>query len=181
MLVRHGVFPAHRSGLELEPSLLRDRLIALLEPVVNALGYEVVLLEFSPRDGAGLLRVFIDAPEGIQIADCEKVSRELAAVLDVEDIIRQAYQLEISSPGFDRPLVKPEHFERFKGEVARIQMLAPIAGRRRFQGALVEATEDVVSIDTPDGIVRLPLADIEKARLVPNFDKAMKTKEKAGS
>lgn len=158
--------------------MLRDRLIELLEPVVNALGYEVILLEYSPRDGSGLLRVFIDSPNGIQIADCEKVSREVAGVLDVEDIIRQAYQLEISSPGLDRPLVKASHFERFKGEVARIQMLAPIAGRRRFQGALLGATEDEVSIETPEGVVVLPIADIDKARLVPNFDKP---KEKTAS
>lgn len=158
--------------------MLRDRLIELLEPVVNSLGYELILLEFSPRDGAGMLRLFIDSPNGIQLADCEKVSREVAGVLDVEDPIRQAYQLEISSPGFDRPLVKPEHFRRFKGEVAKIQMLAPIAGRKRFQGVIVEAGEDNVQIETPEGPVTLPLADIDKAKLVPNFDKP---KEKTGS
>ncbi len=156
--------------------MLRDRLIKLLEPVVEALGYEVILLEFSPRDGAGLLRLYIDSPNGIQLADCEKVSREVAGVLDVEDLIRQAYQLEISSPGFDRPLVKPAHFERFKGEVARIQMLSPITGRRRFQGVLAGATDDEVSIETPEGLVSLPLADIEKAKLVPNYDKPPKEK-----
>ena len=158
--------------------MLRDRLTALLEPVVAALGYEIVLLEYSPRDGAGLLRIFIDGPNGVGIGDCEKVSREVAAVLDVEDLIRQAYQLEISSPGFDRPLVKPEHFERFKGEIAKIQMLAPVDGRRRFQGVLAAMVDGVISIDTPEGVVSLPLADIEKARLVPNFDKV---KEKTGS
>ncbi|GAC1625554.1 MAG: ribosome maturation factor RimP [Nevskia sp.] len=148
----------------------------MLEPVVNALGYEVILLEFSPRDGAGLLRLFIDSPNGIQVTDCEKVSREVAGVLDVEDLIRQAYQLEISSPGFDRPLVKPAHFERFKGEIARIQMLSPIAGRRRFQGVLQGATDEEVSIETPEGLVSLPIADIEKAKLVPNYDKPLKEK-----
>lgn len=156
--------------------MLRDRLIELLEPVVNAIGYELVLLEYSPRDGSGMLRLFIDAPDGITLDDCEKVSREVAATLDVEDVITQAYRLEISSPGLDRPLVKPEHYQRFKGEVARIQMLAPVAGRRRFQGVLLEATDDEVSIDTAEGVITLPLADIDKAKLVPNFDK-----EKTGS
>lgn len=156
--------------------MLRDRLIELLEPVVNAIGYELVLLEYSPRDGSGMLRLFIDAPDGITLDDCEKVSREVAAMLDVEDVITQAYRLEISSPGLDRPLVKPEHYQRFKGEVARIQMLAPVAGRRRFQGVLLEATDDEVSIDTAEGVITLPLADIDKAKLVPNFDK-----EKTGS
>ncbi len=73
-------------------------------------------------------------------------------------------------------MVKPEHYQRFKGEVARIQMLAPVAGRRRFHGVLLEATDDEVSIDTADGVITLPLADIDKAKLVPNFDK-----EKTGS
>lgn len=156
--------------------MLRDRLIELLEPVVNAIGYELVLLEFSPRDGSGMLRLFIDAPSGITLEDCEKVSREVAAALDVEDVITSAYRLEISSPGLDRPLVKPDHFRRFKGEVAKIQTLVPVAGRRRFQGVLLDATDDDVSIDTADGPVTLPLADIDKAKLVPNFDK-----EKTGS
>lgn len=156
--------------------MLRDRLIELLEPVVNAIGYELVLLEYSPRDGSGMLRLFIDSQDGIGLDDCEKVSREVAATLDVEDVITQAYRLEISSPGLDRPLVKPEHFRRFKGEVAKIQTLAPVAGRRRFQGVLVDATEDQVSIETTEGVITLPLADIDKAKLVPNFDK-----EKTGS
>lgn len=156
--------------------MLRDRLIELLEPVVNAIGYELVLLEYSPRDGSGMLRLFIDGPEGIGLDDCEKASREVAATLDVEDLITQAYRLEISSPGLDRPLVKPDHYRRFKGEVAKIQTLAPIAGRRRFQGVLLDATDEEVSIETADGVITLPLADIDKAKLVPNFDK-----EKTGS
>ena len=156
--------------------MLRDRLIELLEPVVNAIGYELVLLEFSPRDGSGMLRLFIDAEAGITLDDCEKVSREVAATLDVEDVITSAYRLEISSPGLDRPLVKPEHFRRFRGEVAKVQMLAPVAGRRRFQGVLLDATDDAVTIETDDGPITLPLADIDKAKLVPNFDK-----EKTGS
>ncbi len=156
--------------------MLRDRLIELLEPVVNAIGYEIVLLEYSPRDGSSMLRLFIDGPDGIGLDDCEKVSREVAATLDVEDVITQAYRLEISSPGLDRPLVKPEHYRRFKGEIAKIQTLAPVAGRRRFQGVLLDATDDEVSIETADGVITLPLADIDKAKLVPNFDK-----EKTGS
>ena len=151
--------------------MLRERLNALLEPVVNALGYELILLEFSPHQGSASLRLYIDAPEGILIDDCEKVSREVAAVLDVEDPIRQPYQLEVSSPGFDRPLVKPEHFRRFKGEMAKVQMVAPVGGRRRFQGVLENASEREVLLLTAEGSVSLPLADIERARLVPNYEK----------
>ena len=151
--------------------MLRDHLTELLEPVINDLGYELLLLEYSPRDRSALLRLFIDAPNGIGLEDCERVSREVAGVLDVEDPIRSAYQLEVSSPGFDRPLVKPAHFERFRGEVAKVQMIAPVAGRKRFQGVITGFEDGAVLLDTENGPVSLPLADIEKARLVPNFDK----------
>lgn len=150
--------------------MLRDRLTNLLEPVVNDIGYELVLLEFSPREGSGFLRLYIDHPEGIGIEDCEKVSREVAATLDVEDAIPYAYRLEVSSPGLDRPLVKPEHYQRFQGEVVKLQMIAPVSGRRRFQGVIVAATDTEVTLETEDGAVTLPLSDVEKARLVPNFD-----------
>lgn len=149
--------------------MLGERLRELLEPVVNDLGYELVLLEFSPHKGAASLRLFIDSARGIGLGDCEKVSREVAATLDVEDPIPQAYQLEVSSPGLDRPLVKPEHFLRFRGEQVKVQTLAPIGGRRRFLGLITGAGEREVSLQTAEGAVTLPLAEIERARLVPNL------------
>ena len=153
--------------------MLRERLIALLEPVVADLGYELLLLEFNPHKGSATLRLFIDSLEGIDVDDCARVSREVAATLDVEDPIKQAYQLEVSSPGLDRPLVKPEHFRRFRGEEAKIELLAPLPGsnRRRFRGELLDATERDVTLKMPEGPVTLPLADIEKARLVPDYEK----------
>ncbi|HZR36126.1 MAG TPA: ribosome maturation factor RimP, partial [Nevskia sp.] len=101
------------------------------------------MLEFNPHKGSATLRLYIDAEEGIDIDDCARVSREVAATLDVEDPIKQAYQLEVSSPGLDRPLVKPEHFRRFRGDLAKIELLAPLPGsnRRRFRGELLDATE----------------------------------------
>lgn len=151
--------------------MLRDRLTDLLEPVIRSLGYELVVLEFGAGTGAGTLRLFIDGPDGITLADCEKVSREVAGVLDVEDPIPSAYQLEVSSPGMDRPLAKPEHFLQFKGEVARVQMLAPVDGRRRFQGRVLDADADSVTLEIDGAAVTLPFRDIEKAKLVPDFDK----------
>lgn len=150
--------------------VLAEHLQALLEPVVNALGYELVLLEFSPHKGSAGLRLYIDAAAGIRLEDCERVSREVAAALDVADPIRQSYRLEVSSPGLDRPLVKPEHFLRFRGARAKVQTLVPIGGRRRFQGVLTGAEADNVTLATDDGEVRLALADIERARLVPSYD-----------
>lgn len=160
--------------------MLRERLTALLEPVIADLGYELLLLEFNPHKGSATLRLFIDSPEGIDVDDCARVSREVAATLDVEDPIPQSYQLEVSSPGMDRPLVKPEHFRRYRGEQVRVETLAPVAGnRRRFRGKLLDATEHDVMLQLPEGPVTLALADIERARLVPNFDKTSSDKDRA--
>ncbi|MEC9365403.1 MAG: ribosome maturation factor RimP [Pseudomonadota bacterium] len=152
-------------------AVLRERLQQLLEPVVEALGYELVLLEFSPSTKSGLLRLYIDSPGGITIEDCERVSREVAGQLDVEDPISSGYRLEVSSPGLDRPLVKPSHYERFVGEQARVQLLAPRDGRRRFVGWIRAAGADAVQLETQDGLVELPYAEIDRARLVPEYDR----------
>ncbi len=152
-------------------AVLRERLQQILEPVVEALGYEVVLLEFSPSTKSGLLRLYIDSPGGITIEDCERVSREVAAQLDVEDPISSGYRLEVSSPGLDRPLVKPEHFERFVGEQARVQLLAPRDGRRRFTGWIRQVGQSSVQLETKEGLVDLPYAEMDRARLVPEYDR----------
>jgi len=155
-------------------AVVSNKLNDLLEPVVADLGYELVLLEFNPYKGGSTLRLYIDvagdAEAGITLEDCEKVSREVAAVLDVEDAIQQAYRLEVSSPGLDRPLVTPAHFQRFKGGAAKVQMLVPQNGRKRFQGVIAECDVESVVLEAPEGRYVLPLADIERARLVPNFD-----------
>jgi ribosome maturation factor RimP len=154
---------------------LHDRLVGLLEPLVENLGYELVLLEFNAHKGSALVRLFIDAPAGVTLADCEKVSREVEGVLDVQDPIPQNYRLEVSSPGLDRPLVKPGHFERFAGQVARVQLLAPQGGRRKFQGVLRGLRSDNVVLDTADaGTVEVALGNIERARLVPDFEKELR-------
>jgi len=166
-------------------AVVSNRLNDLLEPVVADLGYELVLLEFNPYKGGATLRLYIDiaasaragaaanevdAESGIKLEDCERVSREVAALLDVEDVIQQAYRLEVSSPGLDRPLVTPAHFQRFAGESAKVQMLVPQNGRKRFQGVIVQCDEDSVVLEASEGRFVLPLADIERARLVPEFE-----------
>jgi ribosome maturation factor RimP len=143
----------------------------MLEPLVESLGYELVLLEFSPHKGSAMVRLFIDAPGGITLGDCEKVSREVEGLLDVEDPIPQNYRLEVSSPGLDRPLVKPAHYERFAGSVAKVQLLAPRGNRRKFQGVLKGLKEGRVVLDTADaGTVEFGLDEIERARLVPDYE-----------
>jgi ribosome maturation factor RimP len=157
-------------------SSVQDRLIGMLEPLVETLGYELVLLEYAPHRGSSLLRLFIDAPTGVSLDDCEKVSREVASRLDVEDPIPQNYRLEVSSPGLDRPLVKPAHFEKFAGQVVKIQMLAPQqGGRRKFQGVLRGLRNDQVLLDTSDaGTVELALGQVERARLVPDYEQELR-------
>ncbi|TJY62173.1 ribosome maturation factor RimP [Sinimarinibacterium sp. CAU 1509] len=152
-------------------TVLKDRLQGMLEPLVESLGYELLLLEFSPSSKSGLLRLFIDAPAGISLEDCERVSREVSGLLDVEDPISTAYRLEVSSPGFDRPLAKPAHFERFINEQARVQLVAPLNGRRRFVGWIREVGGDAVTLETADGMVEIPFVEIDRARLVPEFDR----------
>ena len=150
---------------------VQDKLQALIEPLVESMGYELVLLEFSPHKGSAMVRLFIDAPAGITLGDCERVSREVEGVLDVEDPIPQNYRLEVSSPGLDRPLVKPAHYERFAGQVAKVQLIAPKAGKRKFQGVLKGLKDGQVVLDTADaGTVELKLDEIERARLVPDYE-----------
>lgn len=150
--------------------MLHEKLLQVIEPAVESVGYELVLLEFVPHSRSATLRLYIDRAEGISLEDCERVSREVAALLDVEDPITQAYRLEVSSPGSDRPLVKPSHYARFSGEQVRVQTLVPVDGRRKFKGTLVNYVDDVVTLQTETGQVCLPLKDIEKARLVPNLE-----------
>lgn len=152
-------------------STLNTKLTELLEPVVAALGYELLLLEYSPSGGNSLLRIYIDAAAGIGLDDCEKVSREVAAVLDVEDPIHSAYRLEVSSPGMDRPLAKPAHFQRFAGHAIKVQLLAPgPGGRRRYMGTIAQVGATGVTLETPEGQVVLEFSEIERARLVPDYE-----------
>ncbi len=147
----------------------------MLEPVVTAMGYELVLLEYHPHGGAGTLRLFIDSPKGVTLGDCESVSREVAGILDVEDPIPQNYQLEVSSPGVDRPLVKPEHFERFKGQNVEVLLQAPgVNNRRRFEGELQGLQGETIQLKTGQGAFEFLLSNIERARLSPDYDELMR-------
>ncbi len=150
----------------------------MLEPLVKDLGFELVLLEYNPYRGSASLQLFIDATGGITLADCERVSREVEGLLDVEDPIPQGYRLEVSSPGLDRPLVKPADFERFAGSQARVQLIAPLAGgtgRRKFQGVLRGMQGGNVVLETFDaGKVELALPQIERARLVPDYEQELR-------
>jgi len=115
------------------------------------------------------LRVYIDKPGGVTVDDCADVSRQLSAILDVEDPLPGSYMLEVSSPGLDRPLVTANDFRRFIGEMVKVQMHQPIAGRKRFKGRLLAASDERVTLEVDGEQFDLVLADVERARLVPQF------------
>lgn len=148
-------------------SVTREKLIGLLEPAVEAMGYELADLELHVGHGNDLLRLFIDKDAGIDLEDCEKVSHQVSGVLDVEDPIAAHYRLEVSSPGLDRKLVKPEHFDRFIGCEIKTSLNRLIDGRRRIRGRLMSREGEMVVVKSADEICSIPLADIEVARLVP--------------
>ena len=150
-----------------------SRLTELLQPLVEDLGYEFVGLEHSSNPKNSLLRVYIDKADGIDISDCSNVSREVAALLDVEDPISGHYNLEISSPGLDRPLFSIEQFDQFAGEEVKITIFAAVEGRRKFQGRILGCKGQFVRLDLGDAEIALDFGNIAKARLVPDYDSLM--------
>ncbi len=142
----------------------------LLEAGAAALGYELLTVELAGGDVA-VLRVFIDSPQGINVEDCAKASRQFSAILDVEDPISSRYTLEVSSPGLDRPLAKVEHFARVVGQKIKVRMSSSDNGRRRYTGILRSIEEDVVTIEVDGELFELSIQEMDKARLVPDFDK----------
>ena len=144
-----------------------DELRRLLEPTIERLGYELSDLEVRLGGRNGVVRVFIDHAGGIGLADCEKVSLAVSALLDVEDPLPGQYNLEVSSPGLDRKLTKVEHFQRFTGETVKVQMRFPIAGRKRFRGTLVSSSDENIVVEVDGETHSLPMATIDTARLVP--------------
>ncbi len=143
----------------------------VVEPVVTGLGYEFVGAQFGQGENGQTLRIFIDTDKGILVDDCVAVSKQLSAVLDVEDTIKSAYQLEVSSPGLDRPLFTAAHFESQLNEEVRIRMDVAVDGRRNFKGKLVVVENDELVVEV-DGIdYTLPVNEVEQAHLVANLKK----------
>lgn len=147
--------------------MLRDQLRELLEPVVTGLGYELWELEYVTRPGGGLLRLYIDAPAGVGLDDCERVSRAVSEVMDFADPIKAPYTLEVSSPGLDRVLRTQQHFERCIGALARVELATPLNGRKRFAGRVLQVQAGQITLEVDDGRVELPIGAIHKARVVP--------------
>jgi ribosome maturation factor RimP len=151
---------------------MRDVLMRLLESPIEALGYELIDIEFAQAGRGGVLRIFIDRPVGdalgsITVEDCASVSHAVSEILEVDDPIKGHYTLEVSSPGFDRILRKREHFARFVGERIFAELKLPQDGRRRFIGALKSVSGDSIVVDVDGQDHTLQLERIQKARLRP--------------
>jgi ribosome maturation factor RimP len=165
-----------------------DDLWRLIEPPIEGAGLELVELQWNREAEGWVMRVFIDRPEGPKLPganqesapvfdpmyvsheDCERVSRDLSATLDVADCIHHAYRLEVSSPGIDRPLRREHDFARFAGRKAKIRTTDPVEGRRNFSGVLAGAAEGRVHIDCEGGSYQLPIEIVVRANLVPDWD-----------
>ena len=152
-----------------------EELTQLLAPVIADLGLECLGVEYSPSHGNSLVRVYIEAADRpVTVDDCEVVSRQVSASLDVHDPIQGRYTLEVSSPGLDRPLYTPEQFARFAGQTAKLEVNLPIDGRRRFQGP-IRAVEGATILMEQDGVaVKIAHDNIHKAKLVPDFGEQAK-------
>ena len=146
---------------------LADRIAALIEPSLTAMGYTLVRVMV---DGKRQARVQIMAERsdgsGMGVEDCAAISRHVSALFDVEDPIESAYTLEVSSPGIDRPLMKPADYSRFAGHVAKVELKTARDGRRRFTGTVKGVEGETVTLDLGEETVTLPLAEIERAKLV---------------
>jgi len=151
---------------------MRDALMRLLEPAIEALDYELVDLEYLREGRGGILRIYIDRPARessgqITVDDCARVSQAMSRALETQDPIEGHYTLEVSSPGFDRILRTRAHFERFSGARIAVELKLPIDGRRRFTGVLKSVAADTIVVEVDGKAHSLPLDRIQKARLRP--------------
>lgn len=154
--------------------VLEDKIEAMIKPSIDALGFDLWGLEYLPAGNHSILRIYIDKPEGITVDDCAEASYQISAVLEVEDPISNAYRLEVSSPGLDRQLFKPEQYREYQNEVLQIRTSEPVLGRRKFKGPITEVLDDGVVLDVDGEEYEIPFDTIEKANVVPQFEKGSK-------
>jgi ribosome maturation factor RimP len=146
------------------------KIVELIEPVVLAMGYELWGVEYLAQGRYSLLRIYIDKVDGITMSDCEQVSRQVTGVLDVEDPIQGAYNLEVSSPGLDRPLFTLSQFARYIDNDARLTLSLKLDGRRKLTGKITGTDENLVLMQVEGKLFKVPADSIDNARLVPEID-----------
>lgn len=151
-------------------TVMQSKLEEIIEPAVLALGYELVGMEYFPRQGGALLRIYIDSENGVNLDACQAVSRQVGAVLDVEDPIKGRFNLEVSSPGLERPLFKIAHFQRFLGRKVKLRLRNAREDRKNFIGVINAVTDDAVTLGLEeDQTMVIEFNDIDKARLVADI------------
>ncbi|WP_428086838.1 ribosome maturation factor RimP [Candidatus Thioglobus sp.] len=150
---------------------ITEKMTDLVAPVLEDMGYELVGIEYIASGKHSTLRIFIDTDNGIGIEDCEKVSHQLSAIFDVEDPIVGQYNLEVSSPGIERPLFNISHYQRFLGNDISLRMVRPISGQRKFKGSIGSVSElnNTIELVTELGPVTLDIDMIDKANLIADF------------
>jgi ribosome maturation factor RimP len=146
-----------------------EHLLKLIDPVVEGLGYECVGVEYSSHPKNGFLRVFIDKEGGVQMEDCTKVSHQISGVLDVEDPISGEYNLEVSSPGMDRPIFKVQQFERFIGQTVQVNLFKPVDGRRNIKGVVEKVEGDDIFLQQDGQTYKVAFQAMSKARIEPDY------------
>ncbi|ARG96406.1 ribosome maturation factor RimP [Legionella micdadei] len=146
--------------------MIRNEIEAMLKPLINDLGYELWGCEYIPQKKHSLLRVYIDKEDGIGIDDCERVSKQISAFLDVEDPISGNYSLEISSPGIPRPLFYKEQYGRYLGQDIQVKLFKPINGSRKLTGTIVNVDEEVLMLKVGEEQLEIPFSHIVKANLI---------------
>ncbi|MEP1384342.1 MAG: ribosome maturation factor RimP [Paraglaciecola sp.] len=151
-------------------SQLEQKLTEMLTSPVEALGFEMVGVEFIRAGKHSTLRIYIDHPDGIGVEHCAEVSHQASAVLDVEDPISTEYNLEVSSPGMDRPLFKEAHYQVCLGEVVSVKLKIPMGDRRNYKGKVLGCEAGNLTLEVDNQTHVLAIANIEKGNLVPSFD-----------
>jgi len=144
---------------------LEEKIENLVAPVIETMGFDFWGCEYLAAGKHSTLRIYIDKPGGVTVDDCGDVSRQVSAIMDVEDPISNAYMLEISSPGIDRPLFKPKQFEANVGQLIKLRTSSPILGRRNFKGTLLEASEEQVIIEVDAEEYEIPFNLVDKANI----------------
>lgn len=150
-------------------SPLQQRLENLIAPVVAGIGLELVEVQFRTEGHGWVLRVVIDEPNGVNLTHCERVSREVSALLDVEEVVPHAFHLEVSSPGLDRPLKTRRDFERCLGRLVTVHCAEPIGERLEWEGRLREVSDNEITLEVAKKQVAIPLAAVQKARQAIEF------------
>ena len=138
----------------------------LLEPTITALGFELLGYECVSQANSQLVKLYVDSANGVHIGDCERISRQVSAVLDVEDPFSGRYRLEVSSPGLDRPLFKLAHYQRFLGSHIKLRLRFPREGQRNFTGQLTKVENEEIFLQTEQELLSVNINDIDKARLI---------------